>query len=220
MFFGRSPQMIQPSDALPGRAEKMPVTDHHLVNGQPLTPPFPEGSQIAVFAEGCFWGVERIFWQVPGVIVTAAGYAGGFTPNPTYEEACSGRTGHAEAVLVVFDPKIVTYEDLLRVFWESHDPTQGMGQGNDIGTQYRSGIFTLDDQQLTAALASRDAYQRVLSDSRFGEITTEIKPLGDFDQNWFYAEGYHQQYLKRNPNGYCGVAGTGVSCPIGLTTTE
>ncbi|MGB3409956.1 MAG: peptide-methionine (S)-S-oxide reductase MsrA [Microthrixaceae bacterium] len=220
MLFGRSPQMIKPSDALPGRAEKMPVTDHHLVNGQSLTPPFPEGSQTAVFAEGCFWGVERIFWQVPGVIVTAAGYAGGFTPNPTYEEACSGRTGHAEAVLVVFDPTVVTYEDLLRVFWESHDPTQGMGQGNDIGTQYRSGIFTVDDHQLAAAKTSRDAYQTVLSDSRFGEITTEIKPLGDFDDNWFYAEPYHQQYLKRNPNGYCGVAGTGVSCPIGLTTTE
>ncbi|HTN99385.1 MAG TPA: peptide-methionine (S)-S-oxide reductase MsrA, partial [Microthrixaceae bacterium] len=178
MLFGRTPKMIESSAALPGRAEKMPVTEDHLISGLPLTPPFPEGSQLAVFAEGCFWGVERIFWQVPGVKVTAVGYAGGFTPNPTYEEACSGRTGHTEAVLVVFDPTVVSYADLLRVFWESHDPTQGMGQGNDIGTQYRSGIYTLDDDQQQAAEASREVFQKVLSDSGFGEITTEIKPLG------------------------------------------
>lgn len=212
--------MIKPSEALPGRDQKMPIIATHLVNGESLEPPFPPGAQIAVFAEGCFWGVERIFWQISGVIVTAVGYAGGFTPNPTYEETCSGRTGHTESVLVVFDPTVVTYDDLLRVFWESHDPTQGMGQGNDIGTQYRSAIFTLDETQFAAAQASRVRYQSVLDNAGYGAITTEIKPLGDFDTSWFYAEPYHQQYLKRNPDGYCGVAGTGVSCPVGLAASD
>jgi peptide-methionine (S)-S-oxide reductase len=178
----------------------------------PITPPFPEGSQQIVFGMGCFWGAERLFWQTPGVITTAVGYAGGFTPNPTYEEVCSGRTGHTEAVLVVFDPEKVTLETLLKVFWEGHDPTQGMRQGNDMGTQYRSAIYVSDDAQLAAAKSSRDMFQERLSASGYGDITTEIAEAGPF----YYAEPYHQQYLSKVPNGYCGLGGTGVSCPIGV----
>ncbi len=199
-------------EALPGRSEKMAVPDRHFVHLARLEPPFPEGSQKALFALGCFWGAERKFWQIPGVITTAVGYAGGFTPNPTYREVCSGMTGHAETVLVVYDPARVSYEDLLRVFWESHDPTQGMRQGNDIGTQYRSAIYYFDEAQRDAALRSRDAYQARLREAGYGRITTEIEPASDF----FYAEDYHQQYLQKNPWGYCGLGGTGVSCPVGL----
>ena len=199
--------------ALPGRRAAMPVPALHELNGAPLKPPFPAGLEQAVFGLGCFWGAERKFWQTPGVYTTAVGYAGGYTPNPTYEEVCSGRTGHAEAVLVVFDPKKISYEQLLKLFWESHDPTQGMRQGNDVGTQYRSAIYTNSDEQRRAAEASRDAYQRALSARGYGAITTEIKPATEF----YYAEDYHQQYLAKNPMGYCGLGGTGVSCPTGLT---
>jgi peptide-methionine (S)-S-oxide reductase len=199
-------------EALPGRDQRMPVPDRHFVLGTPLEPPFPEGLERAVFAMGCFWGAERGFWQLDGVYTTAVGYAGGLTPNPTYEEVCSGRTGHAEVVLVVFDPSKISYEDLLRAFWEGHDPTQGMRQGNDIGTQYRSAIYTSSDSQREAALASRERYQGRLAESGYGDITTEIADEPDF----FYAEDYHQQYLAKNPNGYCGLGGTGVSCPVGL----
>ena len=194
----------------------MPVPAEHDVLGHPLTPPFPDGLRQAVFGLGCFWGAEKAFWSIPGVWVTAVGYAGGITPNPTYEETCSGRTGHTEAVLVVFDPSVVTVEQLLKVFWEGHDPTQGMRQGNDIGTQYRSAIYTFDDEQRAAAEASRDAYQAQLGGSGYGEITTEIAPAGQF----FYAEPYHQQYLAKNPGGYCGLGGTGVSCPVGLARPQ
>ncbi|HVM02368.1 MAG TPA: peptide-methionine (S)-S-oxide reductase MsrA [Acidimicrobiales bacterium] len=198
--------------ALPGRPQPLAgVPERHLVTGAPLRPPFPDGLEQAVFAMGCFWGAERAFWGLDGVYTTAVGYAGGFTPNPTYEEACSGRTGHAEAVLVVFDPAKVTYEALLRVFWESHDPTQGMRQGNDVGSQYRSAIYTTTPEQAAAAETSRQAFQEALSSRGYGAITTEIAPAGPF----YYAEGYHQQYLARNPNGYCGLGGTGVSCPVG-----
>jgi len=197
--------------ALKGRTMAIPTAETHFVNGHRLKGPYPEGYEMAQFAMGCFWGEERKFWTLPGVWVTAVGYVGGLTPNPTYEEVCSGRTGHTEAVLVVFDPKIVTYEALLKEFWEGHDPTQGMRQGNDVGTQYRSGIYTLDDAQLQAALASRATYQEALSARGFGKITTEIEPAGPF----YFAEDYHQQYLAKNPAGYCGVGGTGVSCPIG-----
>jgi peptide-methionine (S)-S-oxide reductase len=208
----RKTVMVNPEDALKGRAEKMPVAPRHAVLGTPMAPPFPDRLETAVFGLGCFWGAERKFWQVRGVCATAVGYAGGFTPNPTYEEVCSGLTGHAEAVLVVFDPKAVSFEQLLKVFWESHDPTQGMRQGNDVGTQYRSAIYGRSEARLAAAAASRDAYQAKLTASGFGAITTEIAPAGEF----FYAEDYHQQYLAKNPNGYCGLGGTGVSCPIGL----
>jgi len=214
LFNKHKSSMIDPSDALPGRAQHTPVPDSHYVNGHRLQPPFPEGSETAVFGLGCFWGAERKFWETDGVWSTAVGYAGGFTPNPTYEEVCSGRTGHTEAVLVVFDPRAVSYETLLRVFWESHNPTQGMRQGNDVGTQYRSAIYTPDTAQREAAEASAKAYQEKLSAAGFGDITTEFAPVGDF----FYAEGYHQQYLAKNPGGYCGLGGTGVSCPIGLAT--
>ena len=190
----------------------MPVPTFHFVNGRPIAPPFPEGLERAVFGMGCFWGAERKFWGIPGVHTTAVGYAAGSTPNPTYAEVCSGRTGHAEVVLVVFDPGAVPYEALLKVFWESHDPTQGMRQGNDVGTQYRSGIYTSGQAQHAAALASKGAFQRELSAAGFGRITTEVLPAGDF----FYAEDYHQQYLAVNPRGYCGLGGTGVSCPVGL----
>jgi peptide-methionine (S)-S-oxide reductase len=190
----------------------MAIPERHIVNGAPLRPPFPDGYQRAVLGLGCFWGAERIFWELPGVYTTAVGYAGGTTPNPTYEEVCSGRTGHAEVVLVVFDPRVVAYEDVLRIFWESHDPTQGMRQGNDIGTQYRSAVYTHDDAQLQAASTSRQAYQAELSRAGYGEITTEIRPAPSF----FYAEDYHQQYLAKNPNGYCGLGSTGVSCPTGV----
>jgi peptide-methionine (S)-S-oxide reductase len=201
-----------PAEALPGRSERMPIPERHFVNGAPLAPPFPEGTELAMFGMGCFWGAERKFWQEKGVVPTSVGYAGGLTPNPTYEEVCSGKTGHAEVVRVVFDPKIVSYEELLRVFWESHDPTQGMRQGNDVGTQYRSGIYVYGEAQRRAAEAARDAYQKVLAGAGYGAITTEIVDAPEM----YYAEGYHQQYLAKNPDGYCGLGGTGVSCPVGL----
>lgn len=207
-LFGKSLELPTAAQALPGRATPMPVTDRHFVNGQPIKGPFAAGLQQAVFGLGCFWGAERRFWQLDGVVSTAVGYAGGHTPNPTYEEVCSGATGHTEAVLVVFDPARVSYEALLRAFWESHDPTQGMRQGNDIGTQYRSAIYTFDAAQQAAAQASRDAYAKSLADAGFGPPTTEIAPAGPF----YYAEDYHQQYLAKNPGGYCGLGGTGVRC--------
>ena len=213
MLFSRhKSELPDPADALPGRSETMPMPDRHDVLGTPITPPFPEGSQQLVVGMGCFWGAERKFWETPGVITTAVGYAGGFTPNPTYEEVCSGRTGHTEAVLVVFDPEKVSLEALLKVFWEGHDPTQGMRQGNDMGTQYRSAIYTSDDAQLAAVKASRDMFQERLTVAGFGDITTEVAEAGAF----YYAEPYHQQYLSKVPNGYCGLGGTGVSCPIGV----
>jgi peptide-methionine (S)-S-oxide reductase len=215
MFLARhKTRMPAPEEALPGRSQPIPVPAHHLVNDTPLQPPFPAGLETAIFGMGCFWGAERKFWQTEGVYTTAVGYAGGFTPNPTYEEVCSGRTGHAEVVLVVFDPTKVGYEDLLRVFWEGHDPTQGMRQGNDVGTQYRSAIYVTSDVQRKAAETSRDAYQERLTEAGHGEITTEIAEAPTF----YYAEDYHQQYLARNPYGYCGLGGTGVSCPVGLAT--
>ncbi|GIU94401.1 MAG: peptide methionine sulfoxide reductase MsrA [Gaiellaceae bacterium] len=216
MLFSRKPLALPlPEDALPGRDEPMRVPAAHLVLGTPLTPPFPEGTEQAIFGMGCFWGAERMFWQAPGVFTTAVGYSGGLTPNPTYEEVCSGRTGHAEVVLCVFDPGVTSYEELLRIFWEGHDPTQGMRQGNDVGTQYRSAIYWTSEAQRDAALASRDRFQVELSRAGYGEITTEIAPAGAF----YYAEPYHQQYLAANPNGYCGLGGTGVSCPIGTGAT-
>jgi peptide-methionine (S)-S-oxide reductase len=205
--------MPSPEHALPGRDATMLAPATHFVNGHSLTE-FPEGYQQALFGMGCFWGAERLFWQTPGVWTTGVGYAGGFTPNPTYEEVCSGRTGHTEVVLVVFDPSVVSYEQLLKVFWEGHDPTQGMRQGNDVGTQYRSAIYTFDDEQRQAAEASRKLFADKLHDAGYGDITTEITPAPAF----YYAEPYHQQYLGKNPNGYCGLGGTGVSCPIGLAT--
>ncbi|MDH3712389.1 MAG: peptide-methionine (S)-S-oxide reductase MsrA [Gammaproteobacteria bacterium] len=201
--------MPQPEKALPGRDEPLPVPDKHYVNGRPLQPPFPAGLQQAVLGMGCFWGAERCFWELPGVYTTAVGYAGGYTRNPTYQEVCSGDTGHNEVVLVVFDPLQVSYEAVLSAFWEAHDPTQGMRQGNDVGTQYRSGIYTYDDAQQQAALASLEMYQQALSASGLGKVTTEILPAPEF----YYAEDYHQQYLAKNPGGYCGLGGTGVSCP-------
>jgi peptide-methionine (S)-S-oxide reductase len=205
--------MPEPADALPGRDTRpYHVPDTHFVLGTPLEPPFPEGVETAVFGMGCFWGAERGFWQAPGVYTTAAGYTGGLTPNPTYEEVCSGRTGHNEAVLVAHRPEEISYDELLRIFWEGHDPTQGMRQGNDMGTQYRSGIYVTSDAQRQAAEASRERFQERLSAAGYGEITTEIVDAPDF----FYAEDYHQQYLAKNPNGYCGLGGTGVSCPVGL----
>ncbi len=210
--FNRKSALPAATEALPGRAVKMRVPAQHFVNGARLEAPYPEGMEIADFGMGCFWGIERIFWNAPGVYVTAVGYQGGLTPNPTYEEACSGLTGHAEVVRVVFDPKVTSYEALLKLFWENHDPTQGMRQGNDRGTQYRSAIYTHSEAQTTAALASRDAYQQRLAKAGFGAITTEIAEAPEF----YFAEDYHQQYLAKNPNGYCGVAGTGVGCPVGL----
>ena len=200
--------------ALPGRADGMAVPERHFVNGARLVPPFPEGVRTAVFGMGCFWGAERKFWQLPGVYSTAVGYAGGYTRNPTYGEVCSGHTGHTEVVLVAYDPQRVAYEDLLRVFWENHDPTQGMRQGNDVGTQYRSAIYTSSDEQRRAAEASRAAYENELQRSGYGAITTEIADAPAF----YYAEDYHQQYLAKNPQGYCGIGGTGVSCPVGVGT--
>ncbi len=205
-------EIPRPEDALPGRAERMPVPPAHMVLGTPLAPPFPAGTEQAMFGMGCFWGAERKFWQVPGVYSTAVGYAAGHTPNPTYEEVCSGMTGHNEVVLVVFDPARVGHGELLRVFWENHDPTQGMRQGNDIGTQYRSGIYTFSDAQARAARATRDAYAAALAARGFGPVTTEIRQAPEFH----YAEPYHQQYLARNPGGYCGIGGTGVACPAGI----
>ena len=198
-------------EALPGRTQRMPVPARHVVLGTPMEAPFP-GMETAMFGMGCFWGAERKFWNVKGVHSTAVGYAGGFTPNPTYHEVCSGRTGHAEVVRVIFDPRVVSYVELLKVFWENHDPTQGMRQGNDVGTQYRSAIYYYNEAQRRAAEASRDAYQKMLSAARHGAITTEILPAPEF----YYAEEYHQQYLEKNPGGYCGLGGTGVTCPVGL----
>ncbi len=215
LFDIRKKHLMPTADsALPGRDMAMPVPAQHFVNGNPLQPPFPEGFEQAVFGMGCFWGVERMFWKLDGVYATAVGYAAGLTPNPTYQEVCSGQTGHNEVVLVVYDPAMISYEDLLKTFWEGHDPTQGMRQGNDMGTQYRSGIYTFSDAQAQAAEASRLAFQPVLSKAGYGEITTEILPAGEF----YYAEDYHQQYLAKNPGGYCGLGGTGVSCPVGVAS--
>jgi peptide-methionine (S)-S-oxide reductase len=205
-------RMPAKDDALPGRQEKMPVPEAHFVNGARLEPPFPDGLERALFGLGCFWGAEKKFWQIPGVYTTAVGYAAGYTPNPTYREVCTGMTGHNEVVLVVFDPKKVFYDTLLKTFWESHDPTQGMRQGNDVGTQYRSGIYYDTDAQREAAERSREAYQAQLRNAGYERITTEIMPAGEF----YYAEDYHQQYLAKNPDGYCGLGGTGVSCPVGM----
>ena len=212
MFFSRKRLDVPSStDALPGRSSPIPTAERHFVNGQPLQGPYPDGVERAVFGLGCFWGAERKFWQLgDGVFVTAVGYAGGSTPNPTYEEVCSGMTGHNEVVLVVYDPKRISYEDLLKAFWESHDPTQGMRQGNDVGTQYRSGIYVFDEAQRRAAEASKAAYGKVLGAPHYGPITTEIRDAGPF----YFAEDYHQQYLAKNPGGYCGLGGTGVSCPV------
>ena len=203
----------RPEDCLPGRNEPMPVPEQHFLNRHPLAGPYPTGMQKAIFGLGCFWGAERVFWQAPGVWVTAVGYAGGSTPNPTYEEVCSGLTGHTEAVLVVYDPKVTSYEALLKLFWESHDPTHGMRQGNDIGTQYRSAIYTFSPEQHAAAETSRQAYEGRLAAAGLGKITTEIRDAPPF----YFAEGYHQQYLAKNPNGYCGLGGTGVTCPVATT---
>jgi peptide-methionine (S)-S-oxide reductase len=212
-IFGRDKTAMVDSDsALPGRSQEMRVPDLHEVLGTPLRGPFPDGVETAIFGMGCFWGAERVFWQAAGVYTTAVGYAGGVTPNPTYEEVCSGRTGHTEAVLVAYDTAATSYEEMLKLFWEGHDPTQGMRQGNDIGTQYRSAILWRDDAQRAAAEASRAAYQETLSDAGYGEITTELAQAGPF----YYAEGYHQQYLAKNPGGYCGLGGTGVACPVGV----
>jgi peptide-methionine (S)-S-oxide reductase len=211
-LLGRKTTMPTPEQAPPGREERMPVPERHFVLGTPLEPPFPEGTERALFGMGCFWGAERGFWEAPGVYTTAVGYAGGFTPNPTYEEVCTGRTGHNEVVLVVFHPERVGYEELLRLFWEGHDPTQGMRQGNDVGTQYRSGIYTFSEAQGQAAEASRERYEERLREAGYGEITTEIVAAPEF----YYAEEYHQQYLAKVPNGYCGLGGTGVSCAVGV----
>jgi peptide-methionine (S)-S-oxide reductase len=212
LFSSRKTQMIDPERALPGRDTPIRVPSRHEVLGTPLVPPFPDGFEQIVVGMGCFWGAERVFWQAEGVYTTAVGYAGGFTPNPTYEEVCSAGTGHAEVVLAVFDPSVTSYDAMLRLFWENHDPTQGMRQGNDIGTQYRSGIYWQTEAERDAALASRETFQKELSAAGYGEISTEIEKAGPF----YYAEDYHQQYLAKNPNGYCGLGGTGVSCPIGL----
>ena len=213
-LFSRKSEMVRESDALPGRAAPLRVPEQHHVNGERIQPPFAPGLETAVFGLGCFWGAERAFWTLPGIYTTAVGYAGGFTPNPTYEEVCTGETGHAETVRVVFDPRRTSYDALLRIFWEAHDPTQGMRQGNDLGTQYRSMIVTFGAEQRRHALASRDAYQRALSQHGYGRITTEIRDAATTP--FYFAEDYHQQYLAKNPGGYCGLGGTGVACPIGL----
>jgi peptide-methionine (S)-S-oxide reductase len=215
-FFRDKTLMPSPEDALPGRTATMPVDAPHAVLGTPIVPPFPDGFETIVVGMGCFWGAERKFWQAPGVYTTAVGYAAGLTPNPTYEEVCSGMTGHNEVVLAVFDPSVTSYEDMLRVFWENHDPTQGMRQGNDVGTQYRSGIYVSGDRQRAAAERSREVFQGVLSAAGLGGITTEIVDAGPF----YYAEPYHQQYLHKNPNGYCGLGGTGLSCPVGVASAD
>jgi len=212
MFFNKKTQKPKPDEALPGRKEKMRVPEQHFVNHNRITPPFPESMQLALFGLGCFWGAEKAFWKIPGVYSTSVGYAGGHTPNPTYEEVCSGATGHNEVVRVVYDPNKVSYARLLKAFWEAHDPTQGMRQGNDVGTQYRSGIYTYNEAQKQAALAARAAYQKALSAKGFGDITSEIIDAPEF----YYAEDYHQQYLAKNPGGYCGLGGTGVTCPTGI----
>jgi peptide-methionine (S)-S-oxide reductase len=218
LFGFHKSRLVTPGEALPGRSDAMSVPATHEVLGARLAPPYPEGTEVAEFALGCFWGAEREFWQAPGVVTTAVGYEGGYTRNPTYEEVCTGRTGHAEAVRVVFDPSRTSYPELLKLFWESHDPTQGMRQGNDVGTQYRSVIFYMSPGQKAAAEESRNGFQRALTAAGHGQITTEIVPAGEF----FFAEGYHQQYLSgnKNPNGYCGLAGTGVSCPVGLAKAD
>jgi peptide-methionine (S)-S-oxide reductase len=218
MFFTDSSKLRLPAPekALPGRLEPIPTAERHFVSGRPIKPPYPDGTELATFAMGCFWGAEKLFWQLPGVYLTAVGYAGGTTPNPTYREACTGMTGHAEAVQVVFDPKKVTYDQLLKAFWENHDPTQGMRQGNDVGTQYRSAIYTHSDAQKRAAEASRAMYQEQLSKAGFGQISTEIREAPEF----YFAEDYHQQYLAKNPAGYCPDHSTGVSCPTGLGVTN
>jgi len=213
-LFQKRVRRIGPEEALPGRGERMAVPARHEVLGTPLEPPFPEGLEQAIVGMGCFWGAERVFWRAEGVYTTAVGYAGGYTPNPTYEEVCTGRTGHAEVVLVVFDPARIPYEEVLRLFWENHDPTQGMRQGNDVGTQYRSALYWTSEAQRALAEASRAAFQAELARAGYGEITTELAEAGPF----YYAEPYHQQYLAKNPNGYCGLGGTGVACPIGLAT--
>jgi peptide-methionine (S)-S-oxide reductase len=215
-MFGKKPLTIpSAAESLPGRAERMPVPELHFVNKNRLSPPFPDGLERALFGMGCFWGAERKFWQLRGVYSTAVGYAGGHTPNATYREVCTGMTGHNEVVLVVFDPKVVSYDQLLKTFWENHDPTEGMRQGNDVGTQYRSGIYYFDPSQQRAAHASRDVFQKQLNSAGYGAITTEILPAPEF----YYAEDYHQQYLAKNPDGYCGLGGTGVSCPVGVSVT-
>lgn len=211
--FGKKATMPKPQEALAGRDEEMPVTNQHFVNGNPIKPPFPDGMELALFGLGCFWGAERRFWQQEGVYSTAVGYAAGYTPNPTYQEVCSGLTGHNEVVRVVYDPKVISYDTLLKVFWESHDPTQGMRQGNDVGTQYRSGIYVYSDEQRKQAEASRAMFQEELLKAGYGKITTEILDASEF----YYAEDYHQQYLAKNPGGYCGLGGTGVTCPVGIT---
>ncbi|MYD65867.1 MAG: peptide-methionine (S)-S-oxide reductase MsrA [Chloroflexi bacterium] len=211
-FYQKQIEMPSPEEALRGRETPIPVPEMHFVNGNPLEPPFPEGLEMALFGMGCFWGAERVFWQAPGVYTTAVGYAAGYTPNPTYEEVCSGRTGHNEVVLAVFDPSVISYDEILKLFWENHDPTQGMRQGNDVGTQYRSGIYCYSPEQFEAAERSRDIFQEVLSAHRYGPITTEIIDVPEF----YYAEDYHQQYLAKVPNGYCGLGGTGLSCPVGV----
>ncbi len=216
MGLGKKDVLPSEKEALPGREKEMPVPDKHYVNGNPLKGPFPEGMETAMFGLGCFWGAERKFWQAEGVYSTAVGYAAGLTPNPTYREVCSGMTGHNEVVFVVFDPKVISYDGLLKLFWESHNPTQGMRQGNDKGTQYRSGIYTYSDAQLEAAKKSKEMYQEALKASGYGDITTEILPAPEF----YYAEDYHQQYLAKNPSGYCGLGGTNVSCPIGVATAS
>jgi len=216
MFFDKKTKMPDKSDALPGRAERMAVPAAHFVNRARLEPPFPAGTEQALFGMGCFWGAEKKFWQLPGVYTTAVGYAAGYTPNPTYREVCTGRTGHNETVLVVFDPKQISYDTLLKVFWENHDPTQGMRQGNDVGTQYRSGIYYFSETQRAAAERSKDAFQQELSKRGYGRITTEILPAPEF----YYAEDYHQQYLAKNPEGYCGLGGTGVTCPVGVAVSS
>jgi peptide-methionine (S)-S-oxide reductase len=213
-LFSSKTKITSPEDALAGRDETMPVAERHFVLGTPIAPPFPDGLEQAVFGLGCFWGAERKLWEADGVFTTAVGYAGGFTPNPTYQEVCSGHTGHTEAVLVVFDPARISYDALLKIFWEAHDPTQGMRQGNDVGTQYRSAIYTTSDAQAAAAAASREMFERALGDAGYGPITTEIAPAGPF----YYAEEYHQQYLAKTPGGYCGLGGTGVSCPVGIAS--
>ena len=215
-LFGAKTKMVTADEALRGRDHTMPVADRHLVLGTPLVPPFPEGFESIVVGMGCFWGAERKFWAAPGVYTTAVGYAGGFTPNPTYEEVCSGRTGHTEVVLAVFDPAATSHEAMCRVFWDNHDPTQGMRQGNDAGTQYRSAIYWMADAQRAVAEGTRDMFQEVLHAAGRGDITTEIAEAGPF----YYAEPYHQQYLAANPNGYCGLGGTGLSCPVGLAAAE
>ncbi len=211
LFQKKKTEMVQPDQALPGRATALPTAETHFVNGHPLTAPVPEGMEQAMFGMGCFWGVERVFWKLPGVYLTMVGYAGGYTPNATYEEVCTGQTGHNEVVRVIYDPAVISYDDLLRQFWEGHNPTQGMRQGNDRGTQYRSGIYTYSDAQQAAATASKAAFQDRLTGSGFGAVTTEILPAPEF----YFAEDYHQQYLAKNPSGYCGLGGTGVTCPIG-----